>query len=523
MAVPNIFATATSAIPLSQLDANFSYFTNQITVTSAVGVSISGTLGVTGATTLSGALTAGATGVTTLTASSSVTSATRLAVGNTGTSDALTTYTSTGGVLYIGLDNSAGSALGTAGAYGTVIYRPASTGFAISRAGTADLSISSTGVVNIPGGLNNTVLGATTPAAASVTTLTASSRVIATALTANGAEAIKTIGRAGSEDAQIAFYSIDGTTRQSFFNSDPSGLSWYDSAGAIRFKGTTTGLAVTGTLGATKNANAEQTFTLTNTTAGTAAGVRMDMVGNSGGGQLTFYQFNTSYTGTVFGLTASKLKAVFDNSITADSNGLAIGTSGDVPLYFIQNASERGRFDTGGNLLVGVTSPSIGTKLEINSSSGSAAALVAPAVGDYALYAHNKATSGDNAFINFGTEATFSSRGSITYNRAGGVVAYNTTSDYRAKDITGKYEASGETIDQLQVYMGKMKGATIARPMMIAHEAASVVPYAVTGEKDAEDEDGKPIYQSMDHQIFVPLLIAEVQALRSRVALLETK
>jgi hypothetical protein len=59
--------------------------------------------------------------------------------------------------------------------------------------------------------------------------------------------------------------------------------------------------------------------------------------------------------------------------------------------------------------------------------------------------------------------------------------------------------------------------------MMIAHEAQAVVPYAVTGEKDAEDEDGKPIYQSMDHQIFVPLLIAEVQALRSRVALLEAK
>jgi hypothetical protein len=134
----------------------------------------------------------------------------------------------------------------------------------------------------------------------------------------------------------------------------------------------------------------------------------------------------------------------------------------------------------------------------------------------------NAATSGDNVFTQF-LEGNGNVRGSITYNRAGGLTAYNTTSDYRSKDITGKYEASGETIDQLQVYMGKMKGATIARPMMIAHEAQAVVPYAVTGEKDAENEDGKPIYQSMDHQIFVPLLIAEVQALRSRVALLEAK
>ena len=125
--------------------------------------------------------------------------------------------------------------------------------------------------------------------------------------------------------------------------------------------------------------------------------------------------------------------------------------------------------------------------------------------------------------MSFLTEATATARGSITYNRSGGLVAYNVTSDYRSKDITGKYEASGETINQLQVYMGKMKGATISRPMMIAHEAASVVPYAVTGEKDAVDENGEPIYQSMDHQIFVPLLIAEVQSLRSRIALLEAR
>jgi hypothetical protein len=135
----------------------------------------------------------------------------------------------------------------------------------------------------------------------------------------------------------------------------------------------------------------------------------------------------------------------------------------------------------------------------------------------------NSATSGDNVFVGFGTEGTFTARGSITYNRAGGLVAYNVTSDYRSKDITGKYEGSGKTIDQLQVYMGKMKGATIARPMMIAHEAQAVVPYAVTGEKDATDKNGNPVYQSMDHQIFVPLLIAEIQSLRSRVALLETK
>lgn len=164
------------------------------------------------------------------------------------------------------------------------------------------------------------------------------------------------------------------------------------------------------------------------------------------------------------------------------------------------------------------TGVNAGVLLVENSGAGSAAQT--------AMYIINGGTSADNQFIHFytdGTAATATLRGSITYNRAGGLVAYNVTSDHRAKDITGKYEASGETIDQLQVYMGKMKGATIARPMMIAHEAASVVPYAVTGEKDAEDEKGDPIYQSMDHQIFVPLLIAEVQSLRNRLKQLENR
>lgn len=80
---------------------------------------------------------------------------------------------------------------------------------------------------------------------------TFSSRVIATALTANGAEAIKIIARAGSEDAQVAFYAIDATTRHSFLNSFPTGLDWYDNAGVKRVALSSTGLAVTGSLSCT--------------------------------------------------------------------------------------------------------------------------------------------------------------------------------------------------------------------------------------------------------------------------------
>jgi hypothetical protein len=113
-------------------------------------------------------------------------------------------------------------------------------------------------------------------------------------------------------------------------------------------------------------------------------------------------------------------------------------------------------------------------------------------------------------------------RGSIEYNRGTGLVAYNTTSDYRAKDILGPVANPGATIDALKVYEGQMKGATQSRPMLVAHEAQAVAPYSVTGEKDEVNEDGTPKFQQMDVSSLVPLLIAEIQSLRARVAALES-
>jgi hypothetical protein len=137
------------------------------------------------------------------------------------------------------------------------------------------------------------------------------------------------------------------------------------------------------------------------------------------------------------------------------------------------------------------------------------------------IAAWNSATTGDNKFIQFYTEAGATIRGAIDYNRAGGLVRYNTTSDYRAKDILGPVASPGATIDALKVYEGQMKGATQSRPMLVAHEAQAVAPYSVTGVKDEVNEDGSPKFQQMDVSSLVPLLIAEIQSLRQRVAQLE--
>jgi hypothetical protein len=172
--------------------------------------------------------------------------------------------------------------------------------------------------------------------------------------------------------------------------------------------------------------------------------------------------------------------------------------------------AEFGRFSPGGSLLIGTPSGAFtGRVVALQTTSASEV---------YTVW--NSATTGDNSLIGFYTDGGVG-RGSVTYNRAGGLVSYNTTSDYRSKDILGPVANSGEVIDALRVYTGRMKGATLERPMLIAHEAQAVTPYAVTGEKDALTEDGAPLYQQMDHQALVPLLIAELQSLRARVAALE--
>jgi hypothetical protein len=55
----------------------------------------------------------------------------------------------------------------------------------------------------------------------------------------------------------------------------------------------------------------------------------------------------------------------------------------------------------------------------------------------------------------------------------------------------------------------------------IAHEVAEVVPEAVTGAKDAVDEEGQPSYQGIDQAKLVPLLVATIQELEARITALE--
>jgi hypothetical protein len=113
--------------------------------------------------------------------------------------------------------------------------------------------------------------------------------------------------------------------------------------------------------------------------------------------------------------------------------------------------------------------------------------------------------------------------GSISTN--GSATTYNTSSDYRLKEITGPVVNSGSFIDALKPKVGtwKLDGSKFVG--FIAHEFAEVSPLSVSGEKDAVNADGTPAYQSMQAGTpeVIANIVAELQSLRKRLAALESK
>jgi len=100
--------------------------------------------------------------------------------------------------------------------------------------------------------------------------------------------------------------------------------------------------------------------------------------------------------------------------------------------------------------------------------------------------------------------------------------AYNTSSDYRLKENVITIDNAVARIDNLNpVRFNFISNPSQTVDGFLAHEVAAVVPEAITGEKDAVDEDGNPVYQGIDQAKLVPLLVAAVQELSARVSALE--
>lgn len=182
------------------------------------------------------------------------------------------------------------------------------------------------------------------------------------------------------------------------------------------------------------------------------------------------------------------------------------------------NGGQQVNIDASGNLLVGTTGS--GYRFCVQSSSGADVT---------AIHALN-AVSG-TYFIRFGVGSgafpgTLS--GSISYNGTG--TNFNTASDYRLKENIAPMQGALSMVARLKpcTYTWKADGSD--GEGFVAHELAEVFPGAVTGEKDAVDAEGNPVYQGIDTSFLVATLTAAIQeqqaiitALTARVAALEGK
>ena len=201
------------------------------------------------------------------------------------------------------------------------------------------------------------------------------------------------------------------------------------------------------------------------------------------------------------------------------STELEIAATGSRFMRFTTNGSERARITSGGDLLVGTTSNSNTSRCFIENAGSNVLTVSNSAAGGYNFI--TRAQSNGGTYYHASFEESTTQRGSITSN--GSATAYNTSSDYRLKNIDGPLTGSGEFIDALKPKVGTWKTNGSKFVGFLAHEVQEVSPGSVVGTKDAVDEEGKPIMQAMEYGSaeFIANIIAEIQSLRQRVALLE--
>ena len=111
---------------------------------------------------------------------------------------------------------------------------------------------------------------------------------------------------------------------------------------------------------------------------------------------------------------------------------------------------------------------------------------------------------------------------------SGSSTSFNTSSDYRLKEDLQLVDSPWQRVKDLNVYNFAWKEDGSRTDGFIAHEVQAVVPESISGDKDAVDEEGNPVYQGIDQSKLVPLLtatlkeaMAKIEALESKVAALE--
>ena len=265
------------------------------------------------------------------------------------------------------------------------------------------------------------------------------------------------------------------------------------------------------------DANSYMTFsTGTNTER-----MRITSSGNVGIGTTTpisyqnyrYLQINGGNTtqGGIVRLTTSDGSYV--NEFAVDSSGGYISSSSNFLLY-TQN-QVRLYVNSGGDVLFGKTSQGLSIA---GIEAASNATLRATKTSSAPVEFNRLGTDGDIVLFYKDTAG----KGSISITSS--AVSYNTTSDYRLKENVVEMTGALDRVSQLKPSrFNFIADADKTVDGFLAHEVQDIVPEAISGEKDAVDEEGNPEYQGIDQSKLVPLLVGAIQELQKRIEILENK
>ena len=209
------------------------------------------------------------------------------------------------------------------------------------------------------------------------------------------------------------------------------------------------------------------------------------------------------------GNTTGNCQILFGDSGTTTAGKILYNHTGNV-MSFETFSSEAMRILSSGNLLIGRTSV---ITFSSNSSDGIVLSPNRLDVSAASVARITQIRDSSGVLDRFYNGASVV--GSISCTTT--ATAFNTSSDQRLKENIADADDAGSKVDAIKVRQFDWKTDGSHQDYgMVAQELQSVAPEAVAGDADSEE------MMSVDYSKLVPMLVKEIQSLRTRVAQLET-
>ena len=181
--------------------------------------------------------------------------------------------------------------------------------------------------------------------------------------------------------------------------------------------------------------------------------------------------------------------------------------------------TEHMRVTSDGNLLVGKSSTAIDANGIVLGATGSCNFICNLTSENESIIYNNNNNSGAKYIHDFRQNGTSVGKIEVGTSSTGYIV----NSDYRLKENVDYTWDATTRLKQLKPcrFNWIVDDTNTLIDGFLAHEVSSIVPEAISGDKDAVDSDNKPKYQGIDQSKLVPLLVKTIQELEARIKTLE--